>query len=57
VATDVEGLRLAVVASEAEKCERCWHHSDTVGTVESHKTLCTRCVDNIEGEGEVRSFA
>ncbi|CAH0993201.1 Isoleucine--tRNA ligase [Sinobacterium norvegicum] len=57
VATDIEGLKLSVVASEAEKCERCWHHSDTVGTVAAHETLCTRCVDNIEGEGETRSFA
>jgi isoleucyl-tRNA synthetase len=55
--TEVSGLRVLVKAAEAEKCERCWHHSDSVGTHEKHPTLCTRCVDNIDGEGEIRQFA
>ena len=56
-ATELDGLRVAVVASEEEKCERCWHHSETVGTNAQHPTLCQRCVDNVEGEGEVRLYA
>lgn len=56
-ATDLDGLRVAVKASEKEKCERCWHHSDDVGSDDKHATLCGRCVENVEGDGEVRHFA
>ena len=55
--TDVSGLRLSLSASTAEKCERCWHHNVTVGMHPEHATLCSRCVTNIAGEGEVRHFA
>jgi isoleucyl-tRNA synthetase len=55
--TDVAGLRLSLTASTAEKCERCWHHSVTVGLHPEHPTLCSRCVTNIAGSGEVRHFA
>jgi len=55
--TDVSGLRLSLSASTAEKCERCWHHNVTVGMHPKHATLCSRCVTNIAGEGEVRHFA
>ena len=55
--TDVAGLRLSLSASTADKCERCWHHNVTVGTHPEHKTLCSRCVTNIAGDGEVRHFA
>ena len=55
--TDVSGLRLSLSASTAEKCERCWHHNVTVGRHPEHATLCSRCVTNIAGEGEVRHFA
>jgi isoleucyl-tRNA synthetase len=56
-ATELSGLRINVTASTAEKCERCWHHSDTVGRHIEHPTLCGRCIDNVEGEGEVRLYA
>lgn len=55
--TELEGLRVAVKASEKEKCERCWHHTDDVGNNEQHPTLCGRCVENVEGGGEVRHYA
>ncbi len=55
--TDVSGLRLSLSASTAEKCERCWHHNVTVGMHPEHATLCSRCVTNIAGEGEIRHFA
>lgn len=57
VITELAGLRVAVLASEAEKCERCWHHSPSVGTFAAHPHLCNRCVDNVEGDGETRRFA
>ena len=56
-ATELDGLRVTVTASEDEKCERCWHHSDTLGQNVQHPTLCGRCVENVEGDGEVRHFA
>ncbi|WP_428771228.1 isoleucine--tRNA ligase [Vibrio sp.] len=56
-ATDIEGLFVSVQATEAEKCDRCWHHTADVGTIAGHETICGRCVSNVEGEGEVRKFA
>ncbi|GLQ33688.1 isoleucine--tRNA ligase [Litoribrevibacter albus] len=53
----IEGLSVAVVKTEKEKCERCWHHSDDVGSNDQHPSLCGRCVENVEGEGEQRKFA
>ncbi|ABK49360.1 Isoleucyl-tRNA synthetase [Shewanella sp. ANA-3] len=57
VETELASLKLEVNATTAEKCERCWHHREEVGTIEAHPTLCHRCVTNIEGDGEVRLFA
>ncbi|OUR69327.1 isoleucine--tRNA ligase, partial [Bermanella sp. 47_1433_sub80_T6] len=56
-ATDVDGLRVEIKASEHEKCDRCWHHVPDVGTHKEHETLCGRCVENVDGSGEKRAFA
>ena len=40
---EVEGLSTTVLHADGEKCERCWTFSRTVGTDESHPTLCARC--------------
>jgi isoleucyl-tRNA synthetase len=32
----------------AEKCERCWVASETVGDNEKHPSLCSRCADVVE---------
>ena len=55
--TDVAGLKLQVTVSEDPKCERCWHRSPEVGQIEAHPTLCARCVENVDGDGEQREFA
>ncbi|MEP0356590.1 isoleucine--tRNA ligase [Paraglaciecola sp.] len=55
--TELPGLWVNVAVSSAEKCSRCWHHREDVGQDEAHPELCIRCVDNVEGEGEVRSYA
>ncbi|MCW8330060.1 isoleucine--tRNA ligase [Photobacterium sp. SDRW27] len=55
--TEVEGLFVTVNASEAAKCDRCWHHVADVGTIEGHEEVCGRCVSNIDGAGEERKFA
>jgi isoleucyl-tRNA synthetase len=58
-AVEAEDLPLRILAelSASEKCERCWHRREDVGTHAAHPTLCGRCVTNIEGDGEVRQFA
>nr|VFJ62628.1 MAG: Isoleucyl-tRNA synthetase [Candidatus Kentron sp. DK] len=60
--TEIAGLggapfRLRVTASEHKKCVRCWHRRADVGTTAAHPELCGRCVENVEGEGEVRRYA
>ena len=56
-ATDAADLRLQVSVAGAEKCERCWHRRPEVGQISAHPTLCERCVENIDGDGEQRRFA
>ena len=57
VASDLDGLKIAVNAVTDEKCVRCWHRRPDVGEVAEHPELCVRCVSNIEGDGESRTFA
>ncbi len=57
VDSDVPGLAVAVAVSGHDKCERCWHRRPDVGNNQEHPTLCTRCIDNIEGAGEHRQYA
>ena len=57
IQTEVEGIRIKVSASEHEKCTRCWHQRFDVGENKEHPELCGRCVNNIDGDGEVRQFA
>jgi len=56
-ATEVDGLWLTVAPADGEKCDRCWHVTDDVGSNEAHPLLCGRCVTNIDGEGEQRQYA
>ncbi len=56
-ATDLDGLSLIIEKSNNEKCERCWHYRDDVGSHAEHSTICNRCVENVAGDGEVRKFA
>jgi isoleucyl-tRNA synthetase len=48
---------IAVKASDATKCERCWHYCLDVGSVPEHPTLCGRCASNLYSAGETRLFA
>ncbi|WP_448177350.1 isoleucine--tRNA ligase [Pseudomonas putida] len=57
VATEVEGLKLKVVKSGHAKCGRCWHFRADVGSHPEHPEICSRCVDNLSGQGEVRHYA
>ncbi|MCX7109485.1 MAG: isoleucine--tRNA ligase [Proteobacteria bacterium] len=55
--TEIEGLELRLRASDKTKCVRCWHHREDVGTHAGHPELCGRCVENVEGTGEIRLYA
>jgi len=57
VETELKGLSVVVKKASGEKCVRCWHHRDDVGTVAEHEELCGRCIENVDGAGEVRQFA
>jgi isoleucyl-tRNA synthetase len=48
---------IAVTASSAPKCERCWHYRADVGSHPEHPGLCGRCVSNLFGSGEKRAYA
>ncbi len=43
--TKIPGLAISIDRGPGEKCERCWVHDVSVGTHETHKTVCSRCVD------------
>lgn len=55
-ADDIGGLQIWIscVKTNAQKCARCWHRREDVGTHAAHPALCGRCIENIEGPGEVR---
>lgn len=55
--TSNDELWVAVGASAHEKCVRCWHHREDVGSHSEHPELCGRCVENISGNGEQRQYA
>jgi len=57
VATDIAGLFVRVIPAEDVKCVRCWHRRADVAMNSMHPELCLRCVENVEGPGEVRRFA
>ena len=58
VKAEVPGLSFSikVTPSGFEKCVRCWHHREDVGSHPEHPELCGRCIENVSGEGESRRF-
>ncbi len=49
--------KIVVSSSKYTKCERCWHYRADVGSYADHPTICGRCVSNLFGAGEVRTYA
>jgi len=45
----VEGLQIAVVNADGEKCPRCWNYSTHIGESVEHPHLCDRCVGALAG--------
>lgn len=55
---NTEGLAIAVQRTDGEKCIRCWHRRDDIGSDPGHPEICGRCVVNIsDPDGESRAFA
>ena len=52
-----EKIKFAIQKSTNDKCVRCWHLREDVGSHKDHPELCMRCVDNVDGSGEVRKYA
>ena len=52
-----ETIKIEILKSESNKCVRCWHRRDDVGSHKEHPELCSRCITNIEGSGEIRLYA
>jgi isoleucyl-tRNA synthetase len=50
-------LKVTVEPSAAAKCERCWHYRSDVGADTNHPGVCARCISNLYGAGETRTFA
>jgi isoleucyl-tRNA synthetase len=57
VETEVEGIKMHVFHSLNNKCVRCWHHRQDVGSHDKHPELCGRCIENIDANGEIRLYA
>ncbi|MBU3694152.1 MAG: isoleucine--tRNA ligase [Rhodocyclaceae bacterium] len=49
-------LGIRAKPSAASKCGRCWHYSDTVGTVADQPELCARCAGHLRGETAPRGL-
>jgi isoleucyl-tRNA synthetase len=50
------GVWIRVQPSSDAKCIRCWQQRPDVGAEARHPQLCARCVTNVEGPGERRSY-
>jgi isoleucyl-tRNA synthetase len=50
-------LKARVEPTTHTKCVRCWHYRADVGADAAHPELCGRCVANLYGSGERRTYA
>ena len=50
--TEIPGITIEVVSSEAPKCPRCWTRSATVGSDETYPELCARCAGALKEDNK-----
>jgi len=55
--TSLAGLWVVVQPSIYPKCDRCWHRREDVNQNSEHPGICSRCVENVAGNGETRIYA
>ena len=48
---------ISVIPYPHLKCDRCWHYAESVGSINDHPSICTRCFTNLFGQGELRIHA
>jgi len=56
VSVQENALAITATKTDAQKCVRCWHKRDDIGSDDQHPELCKRCVSNAFGDGEQRQF-
>lgn len=57
IPAEIQGLKIIVSPSSSQKCQRCWHRREDVGSDSNYPDICQRCVSNITGDGEKRFYA
>jgi isoleucyl-tRNA synthetase len=55
--TKEDVVTVSVAPSTHQKCERCWHYAEDVGSHAEHPRICGRCESNLAGIEEARKFA
>ena len=56
VIKESKDFKIKVSPSKSQKCSRCWHRHNSVSNSKVHPDLCKRCIENIDDDGEKRSF-
>ena len=53
-----DGAEAWIIATPSahRKCVRCWHYRADVGSFANDPELCGRCVENVNGAGEIRKY-
>jgi isoleucyl-tRNA synthetase len=49
---ETPGVTVKVAPSASRKCERCWVHDPSVGTLNDHPDICDRCHGNLKRMGK-----
>ncbi|MCV2525863.1 MAG: isoleucine--tRNA ligase [Candidatus Lightella neohaematopini] len=53
---NINKLKINIFRSKDKKCQRCWHYDSSVGLSIMYPSICSRCIININENGEVRKF-
>ncbi|MFP3029346.1 MAG: isoleucine--tRNA ligase [Arsenophonus sp.] len=54
--SEFSGLKIVFCHTEGDKCHRCWHYATDICQDGEYADLCSRCITNIAGNGEIRKF-
>ena len=44
---ETQGVWVKVEPAGGEKCQRCWVYDDSVGTLDDHPAICSRCYSSL----------
>ena len=54
---ELESTEITISKTKNKKCERCWHYVENYSSNPLYNNVCSRCVENIETDGEIRKYA